>query len=76
MGIITYLINYPTFTNNIAMLQFENSDYAYAIWSGFLQFKNLFNSLNDVFISIFAGVIIFDIYEFIKHNKGENTHEN
>jgi len=76
LGIMTYLINFPTFTNSMAMAQFENDNFSYMLWDSFLRFKNFFNSYYDLIISIFAGTVIYDIYNFIKINKGENKHEN
>lgn len=72
IGVTSYLINFPTFTNEMAMAQFENDNYAFAAWDSFIHFRNLFNSYYDLIICIFAGTIIYDIYEFIKINKGEN----
>ena len=71
-GIVSYLINFPIFTNEMAMAQLENDNYAFAAWDGFIRFRNLFNSYCDWIICFFAGTIIYDIYEFIKINKGEN----
>lgn len=71
-GIASYLINFPTFTNEMAMTQFENDNYAFAFWNGFVHFKNLFNSYSDLIICFFAGTVIYDIFNFIKYNKGEN----
>jgi hypothetical protein len=56
----------------MAMMQFENDNYSYAAWEAFTAAKNLFNSYYDLVICFFAGAIIYDIYEFIKINKGEN----
>ena len=56
----------------MAMAQFENDNYAFAAWDGFIHFRNLFNSYYDLIICIFAGTVIYDIVEFIKINKGEN----
>ena len=72
-GIVSYLINFPTFTNEMAMAQFENDNYAYAAWDSFIRFRNLFNSYYDLIICVFTGTVIYDIYNFIKHSKGENT---
>ena len=71
-GIVSYLINFPTFTSEMAMAQFENDNFSYAAWDAFVSAKNLFNSYYDLIICIFAGTVIYDIYEFIKINKGEN----
>lgn len=75
MGMIAYILNLPTFTNSMAISQFENDNYSYMAWNGFLQLKNFFSSYYDSAICIFIGTIIYDIYTFIKHNKGENKHE-
>ena len=72
IGVTSYLINLPTFTNEMAMAQFENDNFSYAIWDAFVKAKNLFNSYYDLIICLFAGTVIYDIYEFIKINKGEN----
>ena len=69
MGAISYLINFPTFTNEMAMAQLENDNYSYAAWSAFVSAKNLFNSYYDLIICLFAGTVIYDIVEFIKINK-------
>ena len=72
IGATSYLINFPTFTNEMAMAQFENDNFSYAAWDTFVKIKNLFNSYYDLIICLFAGTVIYDIYEFIKINKGEN----
>lgn len=72
MGVISYLINFPAFTNEMAMAQFENDNFSYAAWDTFAKAKSLFNSYYDLIICLFAGTVIYDIYEFIKINKGEN----
>lgn len=72
LGIASYVINFPGFTNEMAMAQFENDNFLYASWDAFVKAKNLFNSYYDLIICLFAGTIIYDIYEFIKINKGEN----
>ena len=72
LGTISYLVNFAGFTNEMAMMQFENDNYSYAAWEAFTAAKNLFNSYYDLVICLFAGTIIYDIYEFIKINKGEN----
>ena len=72
LGAISYLVNFAGFTNEMAMMQFENDNYSYAAWEAFTAAKNLFNSYYDLVICFFAGTIIYDIYEFIKINKGEN----
>lgn len=70
--IAPYIINFPEFTNGMAMAQFENNNYAFAAWDSFVRFQNLFNSYYDLIICIFAGMVIYDIVKFIKINKGEN----
>lgn len=72
LGTTSYLINFPAFTNEMAMAQFENDNFSYAAWDAFVSAKNLFNSYYDLIICIFAGTVIYDIVEFIKINKGEN----
>ena len=72
LGIVSYVINFPGFTNEMAMAQFENDNYAFAAWDGFIHFRNLFNLYYDLIICFFAGTVIYDIVEFIKINKGEN----
>lgn len=72
IGATSYLINFPAFTNEMAMAQFENDNLSYAAWDAFVKAKNLFNSYYDLIICLFAGTVIYDIYEFIKINKGEN----
>jgi hypothetical protein len=72
LGTTSYLVNFAGFTNEMAMMQFENDNYSYAAWEAFTAAKNLFNSYYDLVICLFAGTIIYDIYEFIKINKGEN----
>ena len=72
LGIVSYIINFPGFTNEIAMAQFENDNYAFAAWDNFIHFRNLFNSYYDLIICIFAGTVLYAIVEFIKINKGEN----
>lgn len=70
-GAIGFIINFPGLANEIAMGQLENDNFSYGFWSAFDTARNLFNSLYDLIICFFAGTIIYDIYIFIKHNKGE-----
>lgn len=72
LGTISYIVNFAGFTNEIAMAQLENDNFSYAAWDTFVKVKNLFNSYYDLIICLFAGTVIYDIYEFIKINKGEN----
>lgn len=72
LGLIGYVVNFPTFTNDMAMAQFENDNFSYAAWDAFVNARNLFNSYYGLIICIFAGTIIYDISAFIKINKGEN----
>ena len=72
LGIAFYITNFPVFTNEMAMAQFENNNYSFAVWDSFIRFRNLFNSYYDLIIYIFVGTVIYDIVEFIKINKGEN----
>ena len=72
LGLIGYVVNFPTFANDMAMAQFENDNFSYAAWDAFVNARNLFNSYYDLIICIFAGTIIYDISTFIKINKGEN----
>ena len=72
LGLIGYVVNFPTFTNDMAMAQFENDNFSYAAWDAFVNARNLFNSYYDLIICLFAGTIIYDISTFIKINKGEN----
>ena len=72
LGVFSYIINFPVFTNEMAIEQFENDNYAFAAWDSFIRFQNLFNSYYDLIICIFAGTVIYDIVKFIKINKGEN----
>lgn len=72
LGTLSYLVNFAGFTNEMAMAQFENDNFSYAAWDTFVKAKNLFNSYYDLIICLFAGTVIYDIYEFIKINKGEN----
>lgn len=76
LGVFSYIINFPEFTNEMAMAQFENNNYAFAAWDSFIRFRNLFNSYYDLIICIFAGTVIYDIVKFIKIIKGETEHEN
>ena len=71
-GAINFIINFPGIANELAMGQFENDNFSYGFWSAFDTVRNLFNSLYDLIICFFAGTIIYDIYIFIKRNKGEN----
>ena len=52
------IINFPVFTNEMAIEQFENDDYAFAVWDNFIHFRNLFNSYYGLIICIFAGTVI------------------
>ena len=72
MGVISYLINFPAFINEMAMAQFENDNFSYAVWDAFIKAKNLFNSCYDLIICLFAGMVIYDIHEFIKINERSN----
>lgn len=70
-GAIGFIINFPGLANEIAMGQLENDNFSYGFWSAFDTARNLFNSLYELIICLFAGAIIYDIYNFIKYNKGE-----
>ena len=72
LGLITYIINFPAITNELAIGQFENDNFAYGFWDTYNTVRNSFNSLYDLIIYFFVGVIISDIITFIKYNKGEN----
>ena len=71
LGLITYIFNFPAITNELAMGQFENDNFAYGFWDTYNTVRNSFNSLYDLIIYFFVGVIISDIVTFIKYNKGE-----
>lgn len=72
LGLVTYVINFPSIANELAMGQFENDNFAYGLWDTYNTVRNVFNSLHDLIIYFFVGVIISDIVIFIKYNKGEN----
>ena len=72
LGLVTYIVNFPAITNELAMGQFENDNFAYGFWDTYNTVRNTFNSLYDLIIYFFVGVIISDIVTFIKYNKGEN----
>lgn len=69
--LITYIVNFPAITNELAMGQFENDNSAYGFWDTYNTVRNSFNSLYDLIIYFFVGVIISNIVTFIKYNKGE-----
>ena len=71
LGLVTYIVNFPAITNELAMGQFENDNFAYGFWDTYNTVRNVFNSLYDLIIYFFVGVIISDIVTFIKYNKGE-----
>lgn len=71
LGLVTYIVNFPAIANELAMGQFENDNFAYGFWDTYNTVRNTFNSLYDLIIYFFVGVIISDIVTFIKYNKGE-----
>lgn len=72
LGALGLFFNSAVFANYIAMGQLDHDDISYVFWSIYVVAKGAFNSLYDLIICFFAGTIIYDIYEFIKINKGEN----
>lgn len=72
LGVIGFAINFPGIANDLAMGQLENDYFSYSFWQGYLNIRNIFNSIYDVIIYFFVGTLIYDIYTFIKINKGEN----
>lgn len=71
LGALGLFFNSAVFANYIAMGQLDHDDVSYVFWSIYVVAKGAFNSLYDLIICFFAGTIIYDIYEFIKINKGE-----
>lgn len=71
LGVITFAINFPGIANELAMGQLENDNFSYGFWSAYNTARNIYNSCYEIIISFFIGTIIYDIYAFIKHNKGE-----
>lgn len=71
LGALGLFFNSAILANHIAMGQLEHDDISYLFWSIYVVAKGAFNSLYDLIICFFAGTIIYDIYEFIKINKGE-----
>ena len=71
LGALGLFFNSAIFANHIAIGQLEHDDISYLFWSIYVVAKGAFNSLYDLIICFFAGTIIYDIYEFIKINKGE-----
>lgn len=71
LGALDMFFNSPILANHIAMGQLDHDDISYVFWSIYVVVKGAFNSLYDLIICLFAGTIIYNIYEFIKINKGE-----
>lgn len=71
LGALDMFFNSAILANHIAMGQLDHDDIFYIFWSIYVVAKGAFNSLYDLIICLFAGTIIYNIYEFIKINKGE-----
>jgi fructose-specific phosphotransferase system IIC component len=71
LGVLDMFFNSPILANYIAMGQLDHDNISYIFWSIYVVIKGTFNSLCDLIVCLFAGTIIYDIYEFIKINKGE-----
>ena len=71
LGALGMFFNSPILANYIAMGQLNHDDISYIFWGIYVVAKGAFNSLYDLIICLFAGTIIYNIYEFIKINKGE-----
>lgn len=69
---LTFLLENPIITNAIAMEQMKPSDELYLLMVMFIKSKQFISMVYGWLTAIFAGTVIYDIYNFIKTNKGEN----
>ena len=69
---LTFLLDNPIITNAIAMEQMKPSDELYLLMVMFIKSKQFISVIYGWLTTIFVGTVIYDIYNFIKTNKGEN----
>ena len=69
---LTFLLDNPIITNAIAMEQMKPSDELYLLMVMFIKSKQFISVIYGWLTAIFVGTVIYDIYNFIKTNKGEN----
>ena len=72
--IVLNLLNGPIITNELALLQMENSNVLYMLMDSYNKVKPLISIIYGVVTAGFVFTTIRDIYEFIKtkKHKGEN----
>lgn len=68
------LLTNPIITNELAMLQMENSNELYLLMDTYNKVRPFISIIYGLITALFVGTTIYDIYKFIKTkiNKGEN----
>ena len=68
------LLTSPVITNELAMLQMENSNELYLLMETYNKVRPFILIIYGLITALFVGTTIYDIYKFIKTkiNKGEN----
>ena len=68
------LLTSPIITNELAMLQMENSNELYLLMETYNKVRPFISIIYGLVTVLFVGTTIYDIYKFIKTkiNKGEN----
>lgn len=65
---------FPTMTNEMAMVQFENDNFAYATWQLWQNTVQILNMFKGFTVGITGVSIAIDVYKFFKTRK-ENVNE-
>lgn len=65
---------FPTMTNEMAMAQFENDNFAYATWQLWQNTVQILNMLRGFTVGITGVSIAIDVYKLFKTRK-ENVNE-
>ena len=68
------ILNGPIITNELALLQMENSNYLYLIMDSYYKIRPLISIIYGFITATVVVTTVRDIYNFIKTktNKGEN----
>ena len=69
---LTFLLENPIITNAIAMEQMKPSDELYLLMVMFIKSKQFISMVYGWLTAIFVGIVIYDIYNFIKTNKNKS----
>lgn len=59
----------PLVTNELALTQMQNSNEMYVLMNTYTKIRPIANTIFNTIIYVFVGIIIRDIYDFVKINK-------